>query len=96
MCYTYIYVFYSKNIEKKKEERIFKDPRIVALFVLHEEALVKVSFVYLEGIKTGKRKAVRVFMEWYKGSWRLKRLDRDGYVLTFENLEGVLIKRPFP
>ena len=35
-------------------------------------------------------------MEWYKGSWRLKRLDRDGYVLTFENLEGVLIKRPFP
>lgn len=29
----YIYVFYSKNIEKK-EERIFKDPRIVALFVL--------------------------------------------------------------
>lgn len=34
-------------------------------------------------------------MEWYKGSWRLKWLDRDGYVLTFENLEGVLIKRPF-
>lgn len=33
-CVIRIYVFYSKNIEKKKEERIFKDPRIVALFVL--------------------------------------------------------------
>lgn len=32
-CVICIYVFYSKNIEKK-EERIFKDPRIVALFVL--------------------------------------------------------------
>lgn len=33
-CVIRIYVFYSKNIEKKKEERIFKDPRIVAPFVL--------------------------------------------------------------